>query len=69
MPLAAVMASLTALGEELGWRGYLQSVTQQWGFWRSAVAVSGAFTAFHVPLMWHSWPPARCRERKPSRQR
>ncbi len=55
MPLAAVMASLTALGEELGWRGYLQSVTQPWGFWRSAAAVSGAFTAFHVPLMWHSW--------------
>ena len=55
VPLAAVMASLTALGEELGWRGYLQSVTQQWGFWRSAAAVSGAFTAFHVPLMWHSW--------------
>lgn len=55
VPLATVMASLTALGEELGWRGYLQSVTHQWGFWRSAAAVSGAFTAFHVPLMWHSW--------------
>lgn len=51
VPMAAVMASLTALGEELGWRGYLQSVTHQWGFWRSAAAVSGAFTAFHAPLM------------------
>lgn len=51
VPMLAVMAAVTAIGEELGWRGYLQSVTARWGFWRSAAVVSVAWTLFHLPLM------------------
>lgn len=51
VPVLALVAAVSAIGEELGWRGYLQSITARWGFWRSANVVSLAWTAFHLPLM------------------
>lgn len=51
VPVLALVAAVSAIGEELGWRGYLQSITARWGFWRSAAVVSVAWTAFHLPLM------------------
>lgn len=51
VPAMAASASIAAIGEELGWRGYLQSITAHWGFWRSATAVSAAWTACHLPLV------------------
>lgn len=51
VPVLALVAAVSAIGEELGWRGYLQSVTERLGFWRSAAVVSLAWSAFHLPLM------------------
>jgi membrane protease YdiL (CAAX protease family) len=51
VPVLALVAAVSAIGEELGWRGYLQSITAGWGCWRSAAVVSVAWTAFHLPLM------------------
>lgn len=41
--------SLSTLGEEVGWRAFLQQ-TLPWGFWPSAVVVSAVWVTFHIPL-------------------
>ncbi|WP_168211767.1 type II CAAX prenyl endopeptidase Rce1 family protein [Ruania zhangjianzhongii] len=41
--------SLSTLGEEVGWRGFLQQALP-WGFWPSAVVVAAVWVAFHLPL-------------------
>lgn len=42
--------SLSTLGEEVAWRGFLQEVFRGWGFWRAAMAVAAIWVLFHVPL-------------------
>ncbi len=42
--------SLSTLGEEVAWRGFLQRAFSDWGFWRASSAVSAAWVAFHIPL-------------------
>ena len=44
-----LMFSLSTLGEEVGWRGFLQQALP-WSFWPSAVAVAAVWVAFHIPL-------------------
>lgn len=48
LPLVLVFA-LSTLGEEVVWRSHLPRLLGG-GFWRSALIVSMAWTAFHVPL-------------------
>lgn len=44
-----LLFSLSTLGEEVGWRGFLQQALP-WGFWRSAAVVAAVWVAFHIPL-------------------
>lgn len=46
----ALIFSLSTLGEEAGWRGFLQRLLAAQGFWRMAVIVSAVWVAFHIPL-------------------
>ncbi|WP_420111365.1 CPBP family intramembrane glutamic endopeptidase [Pseudactinotalea sp.] len=46
----ALIFSLSTIGEEAGWRGFLQRLLAAQGFWRMAAIVSGVWVAFHVPL-------------------
>lgn len=46
----ALIFSLSTLGEEAGWRGFLQRLLADQGFWRMATIVSGVWVAFHIPL-------------------
>ena len=46
-----------ALGEELGWRGFLTVETQRrWGFTISSLVVGGLWGLWHFPLMWGNVP-------------
>lgn len=47
---AVLLFSLSTLGEEAVWRGFLQRALESWGFWRSAAAISAVWVLFHVPL-------------------
>lgn len=47
---AVLLFSLSTLGEEAAWRGFLQRALSTWGFWRSAMAISAVWVLFHVPL-------------------
>ncbi len=49
VPTILVM-SLSTVGEEAAWRGFLQRAWSGWGFWPSTMAVSAVWMAFHVPL-------------------
>lgn len=50
LPLGAVLNSLLALGEELGWRGWLLPALRPLGTW-PALALSGAiWGVWHAPL-------------------
>lgn len=45
-----LLFSLSTLGEEAAWRGFLQRAWSGGGFWRTAIAVSAVWVLFHVPL-------------------
>jgi uncharacterized protein len=47
-----------AIGEELGWRGLLQTETKHWGFWRSNLFIGSLWGLWHGPLimMGHTFP-------------
>lgn len=49
--ILGVYGTLGALGEEIGWRGYLQPRLDAAGVRYSVVIVSLAWTAFHAPLI------------------
>jgi membrane protease YdiL (CAAX protease family) len=51
LPLLAVFGTFTALGEELGWRGYLQPRLDSAGIRGSVVVVWLCQLAYHAPLM------------------
>ncbi|QFG69036.1 CPBP family intramembrane glutamic endopeptidase [Ornithinimicrobium pratense] len=42
--------SLSTLGEEAAWRGFLQRALSHLGFWRASSVVAAVWVAFHVPL-------------------
>lgn len=56
--LAAALGLAGALGEELGWRGYLQPRLMAQGEVRAAVLTGLAWAAFHAPLMVLAGYPA-----------
>ncbi len=49
---------LFALGEELGWRGYMLHITRQWGFWKSNTVIGVVWGLWHAPLILqgHNYP-------------
>lgn len=51
LPLLAVIGGIGAIGEELGWRGYLQLRLDQLGVRGSLLWVIVVETAFHTPLI------------------
>jgi len=59
----AILAGLTVnalagLGEELGWRGFLQKELFSLGFWRSSFLIGFIWGIWHTPLilMGHNYP-------------
>ena len=51
LPILGVIGTFTALGEELGWRGYLQPRLDSAGVRRSVMVVWLCQLAYHAPLM------------------
>lgn len=64
MGVAAVVVIVGGLGEETGWRGYLQAALQQrFGVLPATGLVAGAWAAWHAPQFWligtyENFPPA-----------
>lgn len=50
--------ALVALGEELGWRGFLQRELTPLGFWRSSAVIGVLWGLWHAPLiaLGHNYP-------------
>ncbi|WP_221584870.1 CPBP family intramembrane glutamic endopeptidase [Microbacterium sp. G2-8] len=49
IPLSIVWMLFT-FGEELGWRGYVQSTLAPLGFWRSSAIIGAFWAVWHLPL-------------------
>lgn len=62
LPQAAVAGvtvnAAAALGEELGWRGYLDHALGSWGFWPRNLGVGVVWGLWHAPiiLQGHNYP-------------
>ena len=51
VPAVAALQSLFAIGEETGWRGWLQLRLAPWGFWPAALTVSAMWALWHLPIV------------------
>ena len=51
LPLIVIQATVTAFGEELGWRGYLTTALSPLGFWRSALIIGVVWGLWHAPII------------------
>lgn len=51
LPIGVVLSSIPALGEELGWRGFLTTALAPLGFWPSAVLIGVLWGVWHAPVM------------------
>jgi membrane protease YdiL (CAAX protease family) len=55
-PVAILTASISALGEEIGWRGFLWPTLRRHGsFWRITLIVGAIWWLYHVPLILVGW--------------
>ena len=55
-PLAIFSASLTAVGEEIGWRGFLWPLLRKKrSFLQTAILVGAIWWLYHVPLILFGW--------------
>ena len=55
-PAAIATASISAIGEEIGWRGFLwPTLRGRSGFWRTSAIVGVIWWAYHVPLILLGW--------------
>ena len=45
-----LLFSLSTLGEEAAWRGFLQQTLAGLGFWRASSVVAAVWVLFHIPL-------------------
>lgn len=54
-PAIFAVQLLFATGEELGWRGYLQTLLAPLGFWPLALLLSAVWVAFHAPAALALW--------------
>ncbi len=50
--------ALAALGEELGWRGFLLTHLAPWGFWKVSMVTGAIWGVWHAPivLQGHNFP-------------
>lgn len=51
LPLAVLASSVTAFGEELGWRGFLTTALAPLGFWRTALISGLVWGVWHAPII------------------
>lgn len=55
-PIMILSACLTAVGEEIGWRGFLwPAARERVGFWWASVFVGVIWWLYHVPLILIGW--------------
>ncbi len=55
-PLSILIASLSAVGEEIGWRGFLwPTLRARLGFWRTGLIVFLIWWTYHVPVILLGW--------------
>jgi len=43
--------SVFAIGEEIGWRGFLWNEIKNWGFWKSSLFIGLLWGIWHIPLV------------------
>lgn len=51
LPVIVIQASVSAFGEELGWRGYLTTALSPMGFWPSALVIGVVWGLWHAPII------------------
>lgn len=51
VPVVLVMQALFAIGEEAGWRGWLQSALAPLGFWRMSLLIGLMWALWHLPIV------------------
>ncbi|MFV0375426.1 type II CAAX prenyl endopeptidase Rce1 family protein [Microbacterium sp.] len=51
LPLNALIGSIPAFGEELGWRGFLATALAPLGFWKSALIGGVIWGVWHAPII------------------
>jgi membrane protease YdiL (CAAX protease family) len=55
-PLSILIASVSAVGEEIGWRGFLwPTLRARIGFWRTGLIVFLIWWTYHVPVILLGW--------------
>ncbi|MCH1881712.1 CPBP family intramembrane glutamic endopeptidase [Agrococcus sp. ARC_14] len=51
LPINTLISAVPAFGEELGWRGFLQSALSPLGFWRMALLSGVLWGVWHAPVI------------------
>jgi uncharacterized protein len=51
VPVVLVMQAVFAIGEEAGWRGWLQSALIPLGFWRMSLLIGVMWALWHLPIV------------------
>lgn len=51
IPPVLIMQSLFAIGEEAGWRGWLQGQLSSLGFWPMSLLIGAAWALWHAPIV------------------
>lgn len=51
VPAVFVMQAVFAIGEEAGWRGWLQDQLAPLGFWRMSLAIGVLWALWHAPIV------------------
>lgn len=51
VPMVLVMQAVFAIGEEVGWRGWLQSVLAPLGFWKMSLVIGLMWALWHLPIV------------------
>lgn len=59
LPSSVVSSSIAALGEEIGWRGFLTTALAPLGFWKSALVIGPLWGLWHAPIILLGYNYAR----------
>ncbi len=51
VPVVLVLQTLFGIGEELGWRGWLQTTLSPLGFWASSLVIGVLWALWHLPIV------------------